>query len=190
LLVDHEDSFVHTLSNYMKQTGASVMTLRASYAREMLRQAAFDLVVLSPGPGRPAQFQLHDTIALCLEYGVPVFGVCLGLQGIVEYFGGELDVLDYPQHGKISRIRTEGISSPLWTGLPREFEVGRYHSLYASHVPDCLRVIALSEDGVVMGIEHESLPMAAVQFHPESIATLRGNVGFTFIQNVISHLCK
>jgi len=187
LLVDHEDSFVHTLSNYMKQTGATVVTLRAPYARSMLKEKPFDLVVLSPGPGRPSQFALNETLSLCLEKQIPVFGVCLGLQGIVEYFGGRLAVLDTPRHGKTSYVEIKG-ASPIWDGLPRQFRVGRYHSLYAKEVPDCLEVTAVAEDGIVMGIEHRTLPIAAVQFHPESIATLRGEIGLKLMENVVSRL--
>ncbi|MFB5678401.1 anthranilate synthase component I [Paenibacillus terreus] len=187
LLVDHEDSFVHTLANYIKQTGATVLTLRAPLARNMLKKKNFDMVVLSPGPGRPSRFALNETIALCLEKQIPVFGVCLGLQGIVEHFGGSLDILDYPQHGKSALIKTDG-ASPLWEELPQEFHVGRYHSLYAKEVPDCLHVNAISEDGVVMGIEHKTLPISAVQFHPESIASLRGDAGLKLIENVIAQL--
>lgn len=187
LLVDHEDSFVHTLANYIKQTGAKVMTLRAPYARDILNDKTFDLVVLSPGPGRPSRFALNETIAICLEKQTPIFGVCLGLQGIVEYFGGSLDILDYPQHGKSSLVKTNGMSR-IWDGLPQEFDVGRYHSLYAKQIPSSLTVNAISEDGVIMGIEHATLPIAAVQFHPESIATLRGEVGLRLIENVISRL--
>ncbi|GIP32972.1 anthranilate synthase component I [Paenibacillus sp. J2TS4] len=187
LVVDHEDSFVHTLSNYIKQTGADVVTLRAPHARTVLQQESFDLVVLSPGPGRPSKFKLSETIDLCLEKQTPVFGVCLGLQGMVEYFGGSLELLDYPQHGKSSLIKSIG-KSPLWEGLPEQFHVGRYHSLYVKELPDCFDVHAISEDGIIMGIGHQSLPMAAVQFHPESIATLRGDVGWRLIENVICRL--
>ncbi|MBW7475187.1 anthranilate synthase component I [Paenibacillus oenotherae] len=190
LLVDHEDSFVHTLANYMKQTGAEVTTMRAPHARDVLQASSgFDMVVLSPGPGRPSQFALNETIALCVEKNIPLFGVCLGLQGIVEYFGGALNLLDYPQHGKISLVHTTG-SSRMWDGMPSEFHVGRYHSLYAQIVPDCLSVTAMSEDGIVMAVEHVSLPIAAVQFHPESIATLRGEAGIAIIENMITHLIK
>lgn len=189
LLIDHEDSFVHTLSNYMKQTGASVMTLRAPYARNILKEKSFDMVVLSPGPGKPSQFALNKTIAICLEKQIPIFGVCLGLQGIVEYFGGCLDVLDYPQHGKSSLVKTDGLSH-IWAGLPEQIQVGRYHSLYAKELPSCLNVNAVSEDGIVMGIEHKTLPIAAVQFHPESIATLRGEAGIKLIENVVSRLSE
>lgn len=100
LLVDHEDSFVHTLAGYFRRTGADVITLRADAARNALLREDFDLVVLSPGPGRPEEFALNETIRLCLEKQLPMFGVCLGLQGLVEHFGGELGILPEPLHGK------------------------------------------------------------------------------------------
>ncbi|MVO98661.1 anthranilate synthase component I [Paenibacillus lutrae] len=187
LFVDHEDSFVHTLGNYFKQTGAEIVTYRSSAAREQLRSGQYDLVVLSPGPGRPEEFQLNETIDLCVQRQIPIFGVCLGLQGIVEYFGGALSTLSYPMHGKSSKIRLVE-ECQLWKGLPDEVTVSRYHSLYASEVPDGLKVTALSEDDVVMAVRHESLPITAVQFHPESILSASQDVGISIIRNVVASL--
>jgi anthranilate synthase len=187
LLIDHEDSFVHTLANYIRTTGAEVVTMRPELGRSELRQGADpDLVVLSPGPGRPADFAMAETIELLVERCLPVFGVCLGLQGIVEYFGGVLDVLDVPMHGKPSLVRVLG--GRLLSGLPREFTVGRYHSLYArrSALPPELSVTAETEDRVIMAIEHASLPITAVQFHPESVMTLQDEVGMPVIASVLS----
>ena len=96
---------------------------------------------------------------------IPIFGVCLGLQGIVEYFGGKLGQLDYPQHGKPAIVNILE-KSPLFKGMQDKFNVGRYHSLYAENIPDELSVTARTDDGVVMAIEHKTLPIAAVQFHP------------------------
>src|SRR5207249_4988449 len=161
LLIDHEDSFVHTLANYIRTTGAEVVTMRPDLGRMELRKgAAPDLVVLSPGPGRPADFAMTETLNLLVARKLPVFGVCLGLQGIVEYFGGVLDVLDIPMHGKPSLVRVLG--GRLLRDLPREFTVGRYHSLYArrSALPPELAVTAETEDRVVMAIEHVHLPIA------------------------------
>ena len=111
----------------------------------------------------------------------------MGLQSIVEAYGGELGVLDYPQHGKASRIQITAPESVLFQGLPTDFNAGRYHSLYA--IPNCLpsqlQVTAVSEDGTIMAIEHQNLPITAVQFHPESIMTLMGDVGLSIIKNVI-----
>ncbi len=190
LLVDHQDSFVHTLANYLRQTGAEVTTLRAGFPLEDLEVLRPDLVVLSPGPGRPKDFHVSDTLAALLARRLPVFGVCLGLQGMVEYFGGELGVLPYPVHGKASRIRVLG--GRIFAGLPTEFTAGRYHSLFAvrEKLPAELCVTAESEEGTVMAIEHTYLPLAAVQFHPESILTLDGNLGLRLIYNVIAQLCK
>jgi anthranilate synthase len=190
LLVDHEDSFVHTLANYFRQTGAAVEVLRAPFARKILQEGkAYDLVVLSPGPGSPAEFALDSTIDLVLSRGLPLFGVCLGLQGIVEYFGGVLGQLDYPWHGKSSVINVCD-RTPLWNNVPHEFKAGRYHSLYAKQLPDCLRVTAFSEDEVIMAIEHYELPVAAVQFHPESIMTAFNDTGMQLVNNVMSCLIR
>ena len=189
LLVDHEDSFVHTLANYLRQTGAEVETLRPEPARRMLQEDAPDLVVLSPGPGRPTDFGTAETIELVLAKGVPLFGVCLGLQAVAEYFGGQLGQLDEPVHGKPSDVTAR--DSALFQGLPERFRVGRYHSLYAARVSlpdDLLRVTAETDDGVVMALEHKARPIAAVQFHPESILSLDDNIGMRLIDNMMTAL--
>jgi anthranilate synthase len=188
LMVDHEDSFVHTLAGYFRQTGAEVVTYRCGVSADGLAREAPDLVLLSPGPGRPGDFRLAGTIRMALEARLPIFGVCLGLQGIVEYYGGALDILPKPRHGKPSRVRVLGGS--IYDGVPETFEAGRYHSLFADRdaLPDELRVTAESEDGVVMGIEHRSLPIAAVQFHPESIMSLDDDVGLKIVCNVMATL--
>ncbi|MEA5594964.1 anthranilate synthase [Rivularia sp. UHCC 0363] len=187
LLIDCEDSFVHTLANYIRQTGASVKTLRHGFDESLFDTEKPDLVVLSPGPGRPNDFKVPQTVAACVSRNIPIFGVCLGLQGIVEAFGGELGVLDYPQHGKPSRINVTDSSAVMFKDLPASFIVGRYHSLFAlpEKFPQELKVTAMSEDDVIMAIEHRTLPIAAVQFHPESIMTLAGEVGLAMIKNVV-----
>ena len=187
LLVDHLDSFVHTLANYLRQTGASVVTRRAGFPHDEV--ADFDLVVLSPGPGRPNDFEIGPLVRATLDAGLPLFGVCLGLQGIVEYFGGELGQLATPKHGKPSAIRVLG--GRLLDGLPAEFRAGRYHSLFArrAEVPDELEVTAVSlDDDIVMAVEHRELPVAAVQFHPESIMSLDDAVGLALIHNAVARL--
>ncbi|MGH2759731.1 MAG: anthranilate synthase component I [Actinomycetota bacterium] len=188
LLVDHQDSFVHTLADYVRQTGAEVVTLRAGFPASELDDLKPDLVMLSPGPGAPSDFDVSATVREALERGLPIFGVCLGLQGIVEHFGGELGVLPEPVHGKASSIRV--LSGDLFDGFPREFVAGRYHSLYAvrDRMPGSLRVTAEADDGVVMAVEHERLPVWAVQFHPESILTLEGRLGHRMIRNAMSAL--
>lgn len=188
LLVDHQDSFVHTLANYLRQTGADVTTLRAGFPHAELDALKPDLVVLSPGPGSPKDFDLSGTLAALLGRKLPTFGVCLGLQGIVEHFGGRLGVLETPIHGKRSAIRVTG--GRLFEGLPSQFQAGRYHSLYAirEHLPAALLASAETDDGVIMAVEHRSLPVSGVQFHPESILSLEGDVGMRIIQNVMRNV--
>ena len=190
LLVDHQDSFVHTLANYLRQTGAEVVTLRSGFPADAYDDVKPHLAVLSPGPGTPSDFDVSGTIAALVRRQIPAFGVCLGLQGMVEHFGGALGVLHPPVHGKASRIRVVG--GRLFAGLPAEFTAGRYHSLHAlrERLPAALEVTAESEDGVVMAIEHRTLPLAAVQFHPESIMTLDGDVGLMLLANVMTLLAR
>ncbi|KTD78435.1 anthranilate synthase component I [Legionella waltersii] len=187
LLIDHQDSFVHTLANYLRQTGAEVMTVRYDHAASYLKERLFDLVVLSPGPGKPKDFKLSSTIDLILSKETPIFGVCLGLQGLVEYFGGQLNVLDYPMHGKPSMISVVA-EDGLFSGLGSTFKAGRYHSLYAQQdkVPKELLITAMSEDGVVMAVSHKELPIYAVQFHPETILTLSNQTGLKIISNLMT----
>jgi len=185
LLVDNEDCFIHPLANYARQTGAEVITYRAGFPLEMIAKLAPSLILVSPGPGRPSDFGVPELIRFAAKLEIPVFGVCLGLQGMVEAFGGELGVLGYPVHGKPSLVKNHG--GGVFEGLPEEFRVGRYHSLYAlpEKLPSCLEVTARSDDGIIMGVRHRSLPMEAVQFHPESILTLDGNCGLRLMQNVV-----
>jgi anthranilate synthase len=188
LLIDYEDSFVHTLANYIRQTGATVTTLRHGFSESVFDTEDPDLVVLSPGPGRPKDFHIPKTVAACVQQKIPIFGVCLGLQGIVEAFGGELGVLKYPCHGKPSRVFVTAPESNLFKGLPQSFEVGRYHSLFAlrNRIPQDLKITAISDDDVIMSIEHKTLPISAVQFHPESIMSLIGDIGLAIIKNVVN----
>jgi len=190
LMVDHEDSFVHTLAGYFRETGAEVITYRSGFPLGKLAEEAPHLVLLSPGPGRPADFNLNATIAAGLEAGLPIFGVCLGLQGIVEYFGGELDILPKPMHGKPSTVRVLG--GKLLEEHPREFSAGRYHSLIAKRdsLPEVLTVSADTPEGVVMGVEHVTLPVAAVQFHPESILSLEDAIGHRLVDKVMRNLAR
>ncbi len=189
LLVDHEDSFVHTLANYFRQTGAEVLTVRSPVSEAVMDEYAPDLLVMSPGPGSPSDFDCAATIKKARSRNLPIFGVCLGLQAIAQSYGGELKQLDVPMHGKPSRIK---ITEPgiTFSGLENEITIGRYHSIHAaaSKLPNEFTVTALTDDGIVMGIEHATEPVAAVQFHPESIMSLGGEAGMRMIENIVAHL--
>lgn len=189
LLIDHEDSFVHTLANYIRQTGAEVMITRSPLADTVLDNFRPDLVLMSPGPGSPQDFDCSRTIQMVLDRGLPVFGVCLGMQAIACHFGGSLGQLDVPMHGKPSRIT---IDKPgvVFSGLPDEIGIGRYHSLFVKleNLPPELEVTATTEDGTPMALEHRTLPIAAVQFHPESVMSLGQNAGLQMIMNIVTRL--
>ncbi len=187
LLVDNDDCFIHTLANYARQTGASVSTYRSGMALEAIDEEKPDIVLISPGPARPADFGVPNLVLELAKRRIPTFGVCLGLQGIVEAFGGKLDVLAYPMHGKGSSVThtNEGV----FKNLPVPFRVGRYHSLYANReaFPASLEITAESDDGIIMGVRHRQLPIEAVQFHPESILSLEGDCGLHLIENMIAN---
>ena len=183
LLIDHDDSFVHMLADYFRQVGATVTVVRHVHALSMLKQKNWDLLVLSPGPGRPEDFGISKTLDTALDKKLPVFGVCLGVQAIGEYFGGQLGQLGQPAHGRPSPVQVRG--GRLMQNLPDEIVIGRYHSLYVERdsMPDVLVVTASTEDGVAMAIEHKTLPVGGVQFHPESLMSLGGEVGLRIVEN-------
>jgi anthranilate synthase len=189
LVVDHQDSFVHTLAGYFAEAGAQVSTLRAGFDPALLDEFAPDLVVLSPGPGRPADFDCDKLLSALDERGLPAFGVCLGLQAMVEHAGGSLGLLATPVHGKPGQVQVLG--GQLLAGLPAEFTAARYHSLHArpDQVTGGFAVTAVTPDGVVMAIEDAARGRWAVQFHPESILTSQGRAGHQVIASVL-RLCK
>ena len=192
LLVDHQDSFVHTLASYFRQEGAEVMTLRAGFPPSALDDYGPDLVVLSPGPGQPSDFGCDALLAELDARGLPAFGVCLGMQAMVEHAGGELGLLTQPAHGKPGQVRRTGPGdSGLLARLPEEFTAGRYHSLHAvpAQVRGDFAVTAVTPDGVVMAIEDGQSGRWGVQFHPESILSAPGRSGHQVIANLL-RLCR
>ena len=171
LLVDNYDSFTYNLAHLFGELGAEVVVRRndAIDVDEAERLAPSHLV-LSPGPGRPEDAGI--TVELVKRLRVPTLGVCLGHQAIVAAFGGEIGQARKLVHGKASPIEHDGRG--LFRGLPESFEAGRYHSLAATSVPDCLEVSASCAEGEVMAVRHRELPIDGVQFHPESVLTPLG----------------
>jgi len=176
LLIDNYDSFTYNLYHYMGELGAKTTVCRNDALTvddivEMRPQA----IVLSPGPSDPDHAGIClETIARCAGH-IPIFGVCLGHQSIGQAFGGRVVRAPVPMHGKISEI--SHCNTDLFENLPSPFEATRYHSLMVdlATLPDCLEVTARSDDGVIQGLKHRTLPVYGVQFHPESIATENGH---------------
>ena len=173
LLVDNYDSFTYNLSHLLQELGAEVTVLRNDEVDADAAEAmAPSHLVVSPGPGRPEDSGATLEIVKRLAPTTPTLGVCLGHQAIVEAFGGEIGQARRLVHGKASPIEHDGRG--LFSGLPESFEAGRYHSLAATSVPECLEVSASCAEGEVMGVRHRELPVDGVQFHPESVLTPLG----------------
>ena len=173
LLVDNYDSFTYNLAHLFGELGAEVVVRRndAIDAESAARLGATHLVI-SPGPGRPADAGATPELVRELAPRIPTLGVCLGHQAIVEGFGGEIAAARELVHGKACTVKHDGRG--LFTGLPTELEAGRYHSLAAETVPDELEVSATADDGEVMAVRHRELPIDGIQFHPESVLTPLG----------------
>jgi anthranilate synthase component 2 len=173
LLIDNYDSFTYNLAHLFGALGVEVKVLRNDEidAGEAERLAPSHLVV-SPGPGRPADAGASIDVVRRLGSSTPTLGVCLGHQAIVEAFGGEVGYARELLHGKASPVEHDGTG--LFTDLPQPFDAGRYHSLAATRLPDVLEPTAYAEDGEVMAVRHRTLPVVGVQFHPESVLTPDG----------------
>lgn len=175
LVVDNYDSFVFNLVQYLYQLGAECEVHRND-AVDVAAADGFDGVLLSPGPGTPEEAGICvPMVRHCASLGKPLFGVCLGLQSIAVAFGAVVDRAPELLHGKTSPVTHDG--SGVFVGLPDPFTATRYHSLAIEPdtVPDELVVTARTNSGVIMGIRHTSLPIEAVQFHPESVLTEGGH---------------
>ena len=177
LVVDNYDSFVFNLVQYLYQLGAECEVLRNDEVELAHAQDGFDGVLLSPGPGTPEEAGVCvDMVRHCAETGVPVFGVCLGVQSMAVAYGGVVGRAPELLHGKTSLVTHEG--SGVFAGLPSPFTATRYHSLAVERdtLPDELRVTAWTENGIIMGLRHRDAAVEGVQFHPESVLTEWGHL--------------
>ena len=176
LLIDNYDSFTYNLYHFLGELGAQVVVRRNdALTAEAALAMAPQGIIMSPGPCDP------DRAGICVELveaaagRMPLLGVCLGHQAIGQAFGGRIVRAPTPMHGKLSPIRHDGTG--VFDGLPSPFSATRYHSLVVERasLPDCLKVTAETEDGLIMGLAHRRLPVYGVQFHPESIASEHGH---------------
>lgn len=174
-MVDNYDSFVYNLSAYLRELGQNVLVRRADeVSLDEIEALEPEGIILSPGPKRPSDALESHRVLQEFQKKIPILGVCLGHQTMGQAFGAAVCKSSRPMHGKITRIHHDGTG--LFRGLPSSYEVTRYHSLIVSgeQLPECLRVNAWSEDGVIMGLEHRELPVYGVQFHPEAVLTEYG----------------
>jgi anthranilate synthase/aminodeoxychorismate synthase-like glutamine amidotransferase len=188
LFIDNFDSFTYNLVDEFAKRKCPTVVYRADTPLDQLVQAAEqfkpDLLVISPGPGNPSSAGVTLQAIDYFHDKLPIFGVCLGHQAIVQYFGGVISHAPCVMHGKASRITHNG--KGVFENLENPLHAGRYHSLCAVTLPDCL-IETASFEGVVMGIQHKTLPIYGVQFHPESILTPTGG---KVIENILKIALK
>lgn len=182
LLVDNYDSFTYNLLDYLEQLGASCKVIRNDeYSLSEIIAMEPEAIVISPGPGRPAESGILAELIAYYHDKLPLLGICLGHQAIGEYYGARLQKAAQPMHGKTSVIRHNG--HPMFSGIPENMEVMRYHSLILENVPAPLLVTARTAGSEIMAMAHPVLPIWSFQFHPESVLTA---FGLTLINNWLS----
>lgn len=176
VIIDNYDSFTYNLCHLIKELRANVTVFRNdAFSIEQLED--FDKIVLSPGPGIPSEAGLLLDVIKHYAGRKPILGVCLGHQAIGEYFGGTLENLSDVFHG----VATTGLlrgDDPIFKGFPRTITIGRYHSWVVSkkNFPQCLEIIAESEEGQIMALRHRDYDICGIQFHPESVLTPEGKI--------------
>ena len=175
-MIDNYDSFVYNLVQYLGGLGAEPIVARHdAISLDEVEALDPDGILISPGPGTPADAGLSNTLIADWSSRVPVFGVCLGMQCMGEVYGGDVVRAPQVQHGKTSLIRHDGTG--VFAGLTSPLEATRYHSLIVDRatLPECLEITAETDDGLIMGLRHRELSVEGVQFHPESILTTGGH---------------
>ncbi|GAB4526689.1 MAG: aminodeoxychorismate/anthranilate synthase component II [Anaerolineales bacterium] len=182
IVIDNYDSFTYNLVQYLGDLGAQVRVYRNdAVTPQDIAALRPDHIVISPGPGTPADSGISKEVIRTLGGRIPILGVCLGHQAIAEVFGGTVQRAARPMHGKVSPVYHYG--QGLFLGMPSPFEATRYHSLIVTEpLPACLEITAFTREGEIMGLRHKTDPIYGVQFHPESILTLAGK---TLLENFL-----
>jgi anthranilate synthase/aminodeoxychorismate synthase-like glutamine amidotransferase len=184
LLIDNYDSFVHNLARYFRRLGCETLVVRNdAITIDEVRQMHPQAIVISPGPCTPNEAGIALELIRECATSFPILGICLGHQAIVQAFGGHIVVAHQPMHGRESDVTHSG--SPMFRNVPSPFRAGRYHSLIVqrNRLPDCLEITARTDDYTVMAVEHKSLPVVGLQFHPESVLT---DQGYQILQNFLT----
>lgn len=182
ILIDNYDSFTYNIVQYLRELGVNPAVYENDkISIEELRELDFESIIISPGAGNPDSAGISMQVIREFYQSRKILGVCLGHQCIAKFFGAGIVRAEQPCHGKVSEIRH--IDSKLFKGIPEKFSVTRYHSLIAENLPEDLIETAATFDGINMAIEHKSLPLFGVQFHPEAILSQYGHKIF---ENFIS----
>jgi len=172
-VIDNYDSFTYNLVQYLGELGEGLRVFRNDKVTiDELARMKPTRIVISPGPGIPAQAGISEEVVKYFHRSTPILGVCLGHQAIGEVFGGRIVRAPVLMHGKVSPIFHD--NKTLFGGLPQGFQATRYHSLVVTDIPHCMEVSAETREGVVMGLRHREFPTEGIQFHPESIMTVVG----------------
>lgn len=185
LFIDNYDSFANTIAAYFKNAGAYVTMLKSDSTMSAIVGQEKDIIVLGPGPNGPKEAGNYNEVIDTYYKNMPLFGICLGHQCLVNYFGGHVHPLDEPAHGVSVLVSHD--EKTIFEGLTNPARFARYHSLgvYKGEIPEQLEISA-TLDNIVMGVRHRKYPIEGVQFHPESV--LSNNDGKRLIQNVLKHL--
>ncbi|MFN3232735.1 MAG: anthranilate synthase component II [Alphaproteobacteria bacterium] len=184
VLIDNYDSFTYNLFHYLAELGADIVVHRNDDKTvDEIIQLAPDGIIMSPGPCTPNEAGICLDLVAAAAGKIPMLGVCLGHQSMVQAFGGRIVRAPTLMHGKVSPVTNNGHG--IFAGLPERFDATRYHSLIAerSSLPDCFEITAWTDDGIIMGVEHKQYEMHGVQFHPESIAS---ECGHDLLRNFIT----
>lgn len=182
LLLDNHDSFTYNLAAQVRRCINISLDIETAESAKIEKIKSFDKIIFSPGPGLPSEHGMMWQIMDHYKNNKSILGVCLGHQAIGEYFGARLKNLDAVQHGWINHLHLTGIKSQLFDNIPDKSEIGVYHSWYVSKegLPECLKVTGIGDHEKIMSMEHETLDIKSVQFHPESFITTYGE---TMIMN-------
>ncbi|WP_162428341.1 anthranilate synthase component II [Pontibacter pudoricolor] len=181
LLLDNFDSFTYNLVDYFGQLGVEAHVVRNDVPLPEIKRLPLKAIVLSPGPGIPKNAGVMMDVIHEYHARVPMLGICLGHQALGEFFGAKLEKGEKPMHGKISEITCE--PDPIFKNLPEKMDVVRYHSLVLQDIPPAIVPLAHTENGELMAFKHNSLPLYALQFHPEAALT---TYGLEMIRNWLS----
>jgi len=185
LYVDNYDSFANTIKAYFENAGAEVKMYKSDCSIKTIKNEEFDLLFLGPGPNSPKEAGNYLELIDYYHKKKPIFGICLGFQAIMDYFGEEVKRLDEIMHGGKSKIENDG--KTIYEGIDNNASFARYHSLGVTKVPEEFEVSG-KVNGIVMSARHKTLPIEGVQFHPESILSLENGAGQKLIENVVRFL--